>query len=76
MELEKFVLHKNKYKNKDNHPDYVVNVRGKDGWRKVGACWMKESESGKYLSCSVREDDDSWKAKKQLQERKEMGEDF
>lgn len=54
MELQNFTIKKNKYKQKENHPDYVIGANINNNWKDVGACWVKQDKNGNsYMSCSI-----------------------
>ena len=58
-----FNLFKNQYKKQDNHPDYNMSVFNKETNQstRVGACWVKNSPKGTYLSCQY--DDEPYQPK-------------
>lgn len=58
-----FNLFKNQFKKQDNHPDYNMSVFNKETSQstRVGACWIKSSPKGTYLSCQY--DDEPYQPK-------------
>lgn len=54
----KFTIFKNTKKTSDKHPDY--NILG-EGFKKIGACWLKTSKRGeKFFSCVLDEQDQGY----------------
>lgn len=53
-----FNLFKNNHKEKESHPDYNMSTYDKETQKstKVGACWIKKSEKGSYLSCQYNDE--------------------
>lgn len=58
-----FTIWKNKYKDKENQPDYLINQKDETGkWVEIGAAWKKTvkgkvDEKGQpvtYLSCKLK----------------------
>lgn len=57
MMYTNFQIFKNKYKQKDNQPDYKISTRDNDGmFIEIGAGWKKEMKNGEvYISCRLSE---------------------
>lgn len=54
MELQNFTIKKNIYKEKDNHPNYIMSANIDGQWKDIGACWAKTDKKGNpYMSCSI-----------------------
>jgi uncharacterized protein (DUF736 family) len=56
MNLTNFSIFKNdKKKEGSNQPDYRISAKVGDVYEEIGGGWIKDSKSGKYISCSVKE---------------------
>jgi len=53
-----FNLFKNPYKEAENQPDYNMTTYDKENNKstRVGACWIKKSSRGAYLSCQYNDE--------------------
>jgi len=49
-------LFKNKYKEKDNQPDYKGKFTDLDGNAMDISAWLKDGRNGKYLSLSIQKE--------------------
>ena len=36
-------------------PDYRISIKVNDEFVDAGACWIKDSKSGKYMSCKLND---------------------
>lgn len=66
----KFTIVKNDYKKDDSQPDYIIRQKVGEEYKRVGACWLKDGNKGKYFSCAY--DDEPYQAEKTYQP--ELGE--
>lgn len=41
---------------KENQPDYDISVKFEESYIKAGACWLKEKNGKKFLSCKLNDD--------------------
>lgn len=51
--IKNFSLFKNNNKKKDNDPDYRISAKIGETFTDIGACWIKDGNKGKYVSCQL-----------------------
>lgn len=51
--MKNFSIFKIKEKKNEKAPDYSISLKVGEHYVNVGACWIKDGKSGKYMSCKL-----------------------
>ncbi len=78
MEIKSFAIFKNQNKKDEKHPDYRISAKIGEKYEDIGAGWIKEGKSGKFVSCKLSDPRDTrpgYHVEVELPELKEINND-